>query len=356
VDKLFKATFYPGPSRLYDQVSAFSADAFAKGILSMNHRSAASEEMYNITKVRLFDFLNVPEGYHLAFVSSATECWEIISQSLVEEQITHLYNGDFGKKWFEFSQKLKPQAQEIDFSVDDLLKPEILDISLENEWICLTQNETSNGTQIHDEVLGAFRKAFIDQYIAVDATSSLGGINLNIGNADLWFASVQKCFGLPSGLGLLIYSDAVVQKAESIGEKNHYNSFLNIHQNSLKNQTHYTPNVLDIYLLFRLLETLPNIQEIGIRIETRAKHLYNYFQGYSEFQPISQNPFCYSDTVLAFEGEPAFITELKNVARQNGLILGNGYGNWKSNSFRIANFPAIPDNEMEELVRFFDKF
>ncbi len=354
--KLFNATFYPGPSRIYDQVPAFAADAFAKGILSMNHRSAAFEEMYRLTRARLFDFLNVPDGYHLAFVSSATECWEIIAQSLVEKQTTHLYNGDFGKKWFEISKNLKPESEEIDFSVDTLLKPEILDIPLENEWICLTQNETANGTQIHDEVLGAFRKAFIDQYIAVDATSSLGGIDLTIGNADLWFASVQKCFGLPSGLGLVIYSDAVVQKAESIGENRHYNSFLNIHQNSLKNQTHYTPNVLDIYLLFRLLETLSNSQEIGKKTETRAKHLYSYFQGYSEFQPISQNPFCYSDTVLAFEGEPDFISELKKVAGQNGLILGNGYGSMKNNSFRVANFPAISDREIEELVRFFDKF
>ena len=356
MDNLFKATFYPGPSRIYDQVPVFAAEAFANGILSMNHRSKAFEEIYQLTKERLFSVLNVPNGYHLAFVSSATECWEIIAQSLTESNSTHLYNGNFGAKWLEYAQKLKPEAYGIDFSVDDLLKPEILEIPLENEWICLTQNETSNGTQIHDEVLGAFRTAFIDQFIAVDATSSLGGIDLTIGHADFWFASVQKCFGLPSGLSLLIYSDAVVQKADTIGEQSHYNSFLNIHQNSLKNQTHYTPNVLDIYLLFRLLETLPNIKTIGEKTNTRARHLYNYFQGYSEFQPISQNPFCYSDTVLAFEGEPDFIAELKNTAAQNGLILGNGYGDWKTNSFRIANFPAIPDSEIEELVRFFDKF
>lgn len=356
MEALFKATFYPGPSRLYDAVSGFAADGFAKGLFSLNHRSSIFQELYRLTTERLFSFLNVPEGYHLAFVSSATECWEIIAQSLTEKRSFHLYNGDFGQKWFQFSQNLRPASEAYPFSVDTLLKPELLDISLDNEWICLTQNETSNGTQVHDEVLGAFRKAFIDQFIAIDATSSLGGIQLQIGHADLWFASVQKCFGLPSGLGLLIYSDAVVQKAEKLGENKHYNSFLRVHENATNNQTHYTPNILDIYVLYRILEILPTIEELGQKTHTRAQHLYQYFQGYSEFQPISQNKFCYSDTVLAFTGEPNFIEELQQNAITHGILLGKGYGKWKSNSFRIANFPAIPDSEVEELVKFFDKF
>ena len=32
---------------------------------------------------------------------------------------------------------------------------------------------------------------------------------------------------------------------------------------------------------------------------------------------------------------------------------GNGYGAWQRNTFRIANFPAILDEEYEELKRFF---
>ena len=356
MEALFKANFYPGPSRLYDEVAGFAADGFAKGLLSLNHRSSIFQELHRLTTEKLFSFLNVPEGYHLAFVSSATECWEIIAQSLIEKRSFHLYNGDFGQKWFQFSQNLKPEVEAYPFSVDTLLKPELLDIALDNEWICLTQNETSNGTQVHDEVLGAFRKAFIDQFIAIDATSSLGGIQLHIAHADLWFASVQKCFGLPSGLGLLIYSDAVIQKAEEIGENKHYNSFLRVHENAVHNQTHYTPNILDIYLLYRILEILPNVDELGQKNHTRAQHLYQYFQGYSEFQPITQNNYCYSDTVLAFTGEEFFIEELHQNAIKHGILLGKGYGNWKNNSFRIANFPAIPNTEIDELVNFFDKF
>jgi phosphoserine aminotransferase len=357
MDKLAKLNFYPGPSRLYDKVHTYAQEAFEKGLLSLNHRSTAFEELYRITEEKLLTFLRAPSGYRVAFVSSATECWEIVAQSLTAQQSYHLYNGSFGQKWYEYAKKINPQSQGKSFEVDTLLRPEDLDIPLESEWLCITQNETSNGTQVHDEVLKAMKVAFPDQFIAVDATSSLAGIHLDLSNADLWFASVQKCFGLPSGLGLLIYSEQVVEKAKYIGERNHYNSFLNIVANVEKYQTHYTPNILGIYLLFRLLGDLPNgIELVDENLTKRARYLYQYFQGFSEFQPISQNKFCLSDTVLAFKGEERFVYELKQMALQNGILLGNGYGEWKKDSFRIANFPAIPDAEFDLLVKFFDGY
>jgi phosphoserine aminotransferase len=356
MEKLYQLNFYPGPSRLYDTVPSFTQDGFAKGILSMNHRSPVFEELYRLTQEKLFKTLNVPEGYHLAFVSSATECWEIIAQSLTSFQSLHLYNGNFGKKWYETAKKIVPNAEARAFSVDTLLKVEELEVPLESEWLCITQNETSNGTQVHNEILSELRRAFPDQFIAVDATSSLGGIDLHIENADLWFASVQKCFGIPSGLGLLIFSDQVMSKAEQIGEDSHYNSFLTIAQNAQKNQTPYTPNILGIYLLYRVLSDLPNIRETDEIIVTRARHLYHYFEGFSEFQPISQNPLLYSDTVLAFKGTETFVSDLKKMALHEGIVLGNGYGDWKKDSFRIANFPAIPNSEFEALVKFFDRY
>ena len=133
MDKLFKANFYPGPSKIYDQVADYAADAFKKGILSINHRSPVFEDLYRLTKDRLFSFLNVPKNYHLVFTSSATECWEIISQSLVEESSFHIYNGNFGKKWFEYAAKLKPASDSHYFSPHTLLRPEDFKIPLENE-------------------------------------------------------------------------------------------------------------------------------------------------------------------------------------------------------------------------------
>ena len=56
-----------------------------------------------------------------------------------------------------------------------------------------------------------------------------------------------------------------------------------------------------------------------------------------------------SDTVIAVKGTVEEIAVLKQKAKENDVILGNGYGEWKDTTFRMANFPAIEDWEFEKL-------
>ena len=83
----------------------------------------------------------------------------------------------------------------------------------------------------------------------MDATSSMGGINLPWQEADVWFASVQKCIGIPAGLGILICSPKALKRATQLNKKVHYNDVLLMEENRKLFQTHYTPNVLSIYVL-----------------------------------------------------------------------------------------------------------
>ena len=59
-----------------------------------------------------------------------------------------------------------------------------------------------------------------------------------------------------------------------------------------------------------------------------------------------------SDTHVSAIGDH-LVDELKKRALSHDMRLGNGYGPWARNTFRIANFPAILDEEYEELKRFF---
>jgi phosphoserine aminotransferase len=43
-------------------------------------------------------------------------------------------------------------------------------------------------------------------------------------------------------------------------------------------------------------------------------------------------------------------------AKEAGMELGGGYGPLKPTSFRIANFPAITDAEMDRLMEFLSKY
>ncbi|MES2730373.1 MAG: aminotransferase class V-fold PLP-dependent enzyme [Bacteroidota bacterium] len=344
-------TFYPGPSKVYPEVANYMQDAYNEGVLSINHRSAACMDIVKATLDLLNRKLHVPADYAVFFVSSATESWEIISQSLVREQSFHLYNGAFGKKWLEYAQNLRPLSIGATFDLNTPLAASQVEIPKKTEVVCLTQNETSNGTQVSMEAIAALQS---ERYLtAVDATSSLGGVLLDFTKADIWLASVQKCLGLPAGLGLLICSPRALQRAWEIKERKHYNSLLFLQDNMQKFQTQYTPNVLNIYLLKRVLEQVAPIVEIADRLQKQASEWYTLFDtDASPFRLLAQNPAVRSDTVITVAAEPALLSRIKSQASQVGILLGNGYGSWKDTTFRIANFPAITPGEISMLKHF----
>ena len=334
-------TFYPGPSKVYPQVAEYAAEAVRTGIVSLNHRSAGFMAIVEETVRLLHEILDIPADYHIALVSSATECWEIVAQSLTAHASLHPYSGAFGKKWAEYAYRIKP--------------PTSLN---EADVLCIVQNETSNGTQVSMDTLAQFRRDF-SSLIAVDAVSSMAGVAFDWTLADVWFASVQKCFGLPAGLAVLIYSPAALKRAEEIGENDHYNSLLFIHENFAKFQTPYTPNGMGIYLLMRVLQQVPAIAEVSARTRQRAADWYTFFGrelANSPFTLLIDDPAIRSDTVIAVSGAEQAIKNIKLAAQQAGITLGNGYGDWKTTTFRIANFPAISKEEIGTLMAFFRSY
>jgi phosphoserine aminotransferase len=351
--------FYPGPSKVYPQIADFMQEAYQSGILSINHRSDAFMEICRQTMASLHEKLNIPTDYQIVFTSSATECWEIIAQSLIQSNSLHFYNGDFGKKWAEYTQKLCPKAQittqAFDYNSSINLSQMPDNESLKCELCCITHNETSNGTAISAAQMLEIRQKFPQSLIAYDVTSSLGGVMLDYSLGDIWFASVQKCLGLPAGLAVLILSPQAVKKAYQINERAHYNSLAFILDNFAKYQTPYTPNVLGIYLLWRVMQIVPNIHQVAETIVQRAKLYENLFSTSSPLQLLVKDYALKSYTVITISASSEVINEVKEKALKQNIILGNGYGAWKNTSFRVANFPAILEDEIEQLQDFFKK-
>jgi len=344
-------SFYPGPSRVHDQIPKYVKDAYHKGILSMNHRSEEFMTLCEKTVTLLKEKLDIPKNYTIFFTSSATECWEIIAQSLIKKESLHLYNGAFGEKWFNYSKRIRPGAQALPFEREHELDLKEIKFS-KSELICITQNETSNGTQVSDGLISSIQKKFPKALIAVDATSSMAGIELNFLKADIWFASVQKCFGLPAGLAVMVCSPKAVERIKSIKENDHYNSLVFMNEMMNQWQTPYTPNVLGIYLLMRVVKDSKKIDSIHKKTEARASAWYDFFKDGKKLRLTIQNPRVRSNTVITISGKPELLSEVKNKAKKEGLLLGEGYGSLKETTFRIANFPALKKNEIKKLKDF----
>lgn len=345
-----QANFYPGPSRVYSNITEYIYEAYMEGIMSLNHRSGRFMEIMEETKKVLRARLLIPADYELVFTSSATECWEIIAQSLTMKKSQHFFNGAFGEKWHEYASRIT-NAEGVVFNQEVELPVGRVDAAA--DVICFTQNETSNGTQVALPTIEKLRKNAGSTLVAVDITSSLAGINLDFSKADVWFGSCQKCFGLPSGLGIMIMSPKAVEKAYELNERKHYNSLAFILDNAKKNQTSYTPNVLGIYLLLKTQTVSKGIRETEKKLMERLD-IYEKVMAKTGLLNVVQNPAVRSRTVLAIQcADPETV---KKKALEADIILGSGYGPLKSSTFRIANFPAIKTKEMEKLVKFLEKY
>ncbi len=349
-------TFYPGPSKVYPQVPRYVQEAYDAGVLSINHRSPEFVEISARTIALVKEKLRVPDEYTVFYTASATECWEIISQSLVSRTSYHVYNGAFGEKWFRYAQQLQPRAEGYTFDRQQPLEIEAVQPPKGTDVICLTQNETSNGTAIAPATLADVRTRFPDQLIAVDATSSLAGIDLPIEQADVWYASVQKCFGLPAGMALLICSPRALEQAQRIGENKHYNSLLYMYEQMQRWQTTHTPNVLNIYLLMRTLEARAGIREVDRQTNDRYVQWIRFLSAMDAIRLLIDDQAVRSRTVIPIAADPETINRLRNQAKDAGITLGNGYGDLKPTTLRIANFPAIEDQEIEQLKDFLQAF
>lgn len=293
--------------------------------------------------------LLIPQNYQIVFTSSATECWEIISQSLVRKNSQHFFNGAFGEKWADYAENLHSIVK-TQFGINEVLP---IGAIVKADVYCVTQNETSNATQVKLGYMKILREE-VDGLIAVDVTSSFGGVMLDYFLADIWYGSVQKCLGLPAGMGFMILSPFAINMAEKIGENGHYNSLLRILDNAKKNQSSYTPNVLGIYLLNKTQKASKGIEYTDEKLKARYHQYVELFEKMENINFLIENKEVRSTTVLAMRTEdPA---QLKTDAMKCGIVLGNGYGPWKSNTFRIANFPAIKTREVDKLIDFFERY
>lgn len=349
-------TFAPGPSKVYDSLPTYLQDAYQEGILSANHRSSVFMNLYQETESLMREKLHMPDDYKLLFTSSATENWEIITQSIVEKASFHIYSGSFGKKWIGFAKHINPATDGIKIEAIQSIDVAGLEISEEFDLIALTQNETANATEVPMSVIEAIKEKYPEKMIAVDTTSSMAGIELDFTLADIWYASVQKCFGLPAGLGILILSPKAIEKCASKGENGRYNSLSFILENAAGYQTHYTPNVLGIYLLNRVLKDMEEIQHVDANLRERMLKLESCIAHTKSLRMLVDNSETRSVTVMAVSGPEELIASVKKDAEKEGMQLGSGYGPLKPTSFRIANFPAITNAEMDKLIAFLAKY
>jgi phosphoserine aminotransferase len=349
-----KINFTPGPSQLYFTVDDHIKTAFRDGVPSLSHRSKKFESFYQETVAGLRELLGIPVGYHVFFTGSATEIWERLIQNLVEEHSFHLVNGSFSKRFFEIAQQLNKKPGKIETDAGKGFDSAVA-IPSNAELIAVTHNETSTGVSLPLDLIYNMKATHPDALIAVDAVSSLPFPDFDYSKLDSVFFSVQKGFGLPSGLGVWMVNDKCLAKAESLLSKGlsigSYHNLPSLFAHAQKNQTPETPNVLGIYLLNKVVNDMVRRGITTIRRETeyKAAILYQALENHPELNPFVTDKSFQSKTVIV--ADCGSLTEkLSSRMMANGMHPGDGYGPFKKSQLRFANFPTHSKEQFELLV------
>lgn len=379
---LKKTFFTVGPSQIYPTVPQIVKNAIREDVLSLSHRGSEFKEIYKKMDDGLRKLLNIPDDYEIVVLSSALEAMERIIQSMSHNNTYHILSGFFGKTWMGISKDLNRSPESFQFF--DWDQNLISEISLENlkipkksELVCITQNDTSTGFSIPMEQIYKLKKKYPEKLFALDIVSSVPYVDIEYKYLDAVFFSVQKGFGLPAGLGILILSPNSLKKAQKLSNLKDYSigsyhNLLKLVDKSRDFQTNETPNVLGIYLLANVIEDFLKIgiSKLKSRLNDQAHMLYSYFSGPEDLgsQPIARTASsAYLDTqdlgVSFIKDEkyrsvttPVFEISkgsegLRKFAAEKGLVLGAGYKDFKNKHIRLGNFPALSGKDFEKLIK-----
>lgn len=349
-----KIYFTPGPSELYPTVADHIGEALDIKIPVISHRSKLFQDVYAHATQGLRTLLNLPDNYQILFLSSATEIWERALQNCVSSTSFHAVNGSFSKRFYEFSGELGLTGIKAEVPFGESFSADALNIPAEVEMICLTHNETSSGASMPVSEINKVRTKHKDALIFVDAVSSLPYPDFDYSKIDSVFFSVQKCFGLPAGLGVWILNERCIEKAKVVATKRStgtYHTIDSMLSKAIVNQTPETPNVLNIFLLGKVIEDMNKIGVGEMRkvTERKAKLVYDYLASSSNFDVFVQNEAQRSQTTIVANTKLA-PSEVNKLLAPFDMAVGSGYGNYKDKQIRIANFPAHSEAQIEKLV------
>lgn len=352
-----KKTFFTvGPSQLFPTVAKHLQNAVNDDVMSISHRGDEFKKIYSQTHKALRDLLNIPSTHHIFFLSSAQEAMERILMNTVQNYSYHFVNGAFSQKFYTeaLAQNKIPQRYAINGNEFFDFNRSVPD---ETETICITQNETSCGASISMTDIYSLKDRYPEKLIAIDIVSSVPYCRIDFSKIDIAFFSVQKAMGLPAGLGVLIVSNACIEKAEQIkkqkGMIGGFRSFPSLLANEQQQQTPETPNALGIYLLGKVARDMveEGIETIRQNTDKKAKLIYDFFDNHPTYHPFIKGlNRSVTTIVIDVNGQTKIITDRLT---QKGFIVGKGYGDKKESQIRIANFPTHTLQQVEELLQHF---
>jgi aspartate aminotransferase-like enzyme len=280
----------------------------------------------------------------------------------VDEVVLCTCCGAFSEKWADVARSCGRNVEELKVEWGKPTTAEMMDDKLASgkyAAVTLVYSETSTGlaNPVY-QISKMMKEKYPDVLVFVDAVSAMIGLPLHFDDLgwDVTFASVQKAFAIPPGFAVAAVSNRALEKSKTVPGRGYYFDFQQFAKANEKNQTPTTPSIPHImalnYQCKKLVaEGMENVwqrhREMGDFVRTWAKEHFDLF---CEEQYASNTLTTISNTRGINVGEV-----IKAVQQKHNTAFGNGYGNLKERTFRIAHMGDITLDELKELLAWIDE-
>jgi phosphoserine aminotransferase len=242
--------FGSGPSKVRPEAVAALHER-AAALLGTSHRQAPVRDLVGRLRQGVTELFAPPDGYEVVLgLGGATAFWDALAFGLIERRSQHVVFGEFSSKFAKAvsaAPHLEPPdviESEAGTRSDPKPAPGI-------DTYALIHNETSTGVAME------IRRVDDEGLVVVDATSSAGGMSVDLAECDAYYFSPQKGFASEGGLWIAVLSPAAIERVERVTSERYVPTFLNIVEalnNSRKNQTYNTPAIATLLLMVEQLD------------------------------------------------------------------------------------------------------
>jgi predicted phosphoserine aminotransferase len=347
--------FIPGPVEVRPDILA------AQTAPMIGHRSPEYAELQARILPKLRPLFGT-SGRVFIVTASGSGLQEAAVRNCVARRCLCLVNGAFGARWHEVALANGKQADALEIPWGIPIRPEQVEERLQREdydAITVVFNETSTGLLNPVPEIAGLLRQYPEVLLLVDTVSGAGGIEIRADEwgVDVCLTSSQKALALPPGLALCSVSDRAMARAETIPHRGWYFDFLQYERYAAKNHTPATPAISLMQALDAQLDSIA--AEGWAERFARHKQLMGMVHAWVEangFDFFAEAGYR-SPTVTAVRNTRGIGVGALNVyLRERGMLISDGYGPLKGETFRIAHMGDVTENEVEILLDTISEF
>lgn len=345
-----KKLFIPGPTEVAPDVLQ------ALGGPMMGHRSkAASDLQRGITEMLRKVMLTNNEI--ILSTSSGSGLMEGSVRSCTAKAAAMFSVGAFGDRWYKMATANGVPADIFKSELGQATTPEMVDEALATgkyDCICITHNETATGVMNPIEEIAEVLKKYPDVVWCVDAVSSLAGSKIETDKLgiDVLIASTQKALALPPGMAVCSVSARAYQRTANVKNRGLYFDLRDL-IDFIRKKDHQYASTPSLPLMYGLDCQLQRIMQEGIENRfARHRAMAEFMHAWANrYFSVFTNPAYLSNTLTVINNTREIdVAALNKALGERGLQIGNGYGDLKDKTFRIAHMGELTMDDMQEVT------